>query len=575
MVSLEAYRAAIGGFCPSPSAKLCKNVATHSSNPTFAPKIVFVLLLLLLCGDVESNPGPANEMSEETRAKLFAKLKDLKRLVRPKSVRPTIPANLQNSLLKKLNDTLSFVDPRQLNKVVKDSKYYAEVLRKLANKRLSRVVATRKVFKPNLINIATSDDPFLQQHLVFEDAELQIYIRRLKFVSQQNFGLKDYQYQIKVREKQNATPTIYKLITQLHQALIDITDELKQQLSPELHSQIYFCLIHSGLGSNLNTGNYDLFNTSSEDIINQVITTFESILISWQALALNSSFELRIKVISVEHMKDRARKGFVTKDFSAGAPKVCSKNILSNKTNRSLLCLPEDDPRFDNRCLPAVVLLGYYRKKHLRHLYNKSCPQESAIYTNICRINHTKSRSGKNKAQSRRARATLLALVNEFCAEIGYSPVGPYQTHTFLTKAAEHLGVQFHVYSNLGNRRNFCYPSTFDDAKPLIYLYEETYDREDVAHVSLILNIGNFMKNVGYICQYCNKKRFGRVHSCRQKGAQCFPCKRYRLINTTTYVDAENKTKFCDKLALTRWKKNVLNAASRFSPRRVSKSIRH
>ena len=170
MVSLEAYRAAIGGFCPSPSAKLCKNVATHSSNPTFAPKIVFVLLLLLLCGDVESNPGPANEMSEETRAKLFAKLKDLKRLVRPKSVRPTIPANLQNSLLKKLNDTLSFVDPRQLNKVVKDSKYYAEVLRKLANKRLSRVVATRKVFKPNLINIATSDDPFLQQHLVFEDA---------------------------------------------------------------------------------------------------------------------------------------------------------------------------------------------------------------------------------------------------------------------------------------------------------------------------------------------------------------------------------------------------------------------
>jgi hypothetical protein len=548
MVSLEQYRITIGTFSgntrESNIGSKCVAIEGNVYLMVFA-----ISMLLLLAGDVETNPGPSRNQL------ILAKLDKLKAFLSEPKKAVLVPNSSQKQILKNIAKTLEIINEKKIIKVDSNAK------RRLEKVRLLQI--SHETFKPNLHELTV--DPIGDEHKVYKDKDIQVYIKRVKFAKQRNFAMLDYQYQVKVKQSNNASPApLFKDVADnLHLALTKLVKELQQQLDPKKHSQIYFCFIHPDLAANIFTGNYPLYPTNSEKITDEVFQRLASTLRSFQHIALDSSFEIRIKILSVDHIAQKLQKGSLKWKNIVGVKtkRLSYHNILSNETLKSMITIP-DNVRFKNKCLPAAVLLGFYFSRYCKNRYDKNIAKEDAkIYTSIKRINQQITREMRLN-HSIRAQQTLLCLIGEFVAKLGYKSQGPYEMTEFLQKSSDLLNVRFHVFSNQGNRRCFVYPVEFDHKMPQIYLYNEIGEsrcQNNVTHMSLITNINSFMKHSGYPCLYCNKIRYSFYHHCAKKGVCCFSCRRINLTDPCTYVDSNNKRTFCFKLPTTNRERIVCN----------------
>ena len=239
---------------------------------------LLVLLLLLCAGDIESNPGPSNLSLSEREHKLISQLKDLKKLLKPKTETP-FSAEKKSALLSNVNDILGLVGRRRARTEVRDAAYYEKVLTNINKTKLRSTIGGRKKYSPDLKTLDLAENIALQKHLVYEDGKLLVYVKRIAFKKQKNYAMSDHHYKIKVVAKEihgepQSPPTIESISTEIHVAIIDIVNELRSQLDPNMHSQIYFCFLSTQLDSPVNTGNYDLNSGPTEQIVQQVMATF-------------------------------------------------------------------------------------------------------------------------------------------------------------------------------------------------------------------------------------------------------------------------------------------------------------
>ena len=544
MISPEQYRVKIGLFSHT---KICIGSTSQRKMSRRIFLMCVLLSLLLLSGDVESNPGP--KINNDEKKLLIKKFQSLKSELKAGSSKQPLSPAVKTALLKNLQASLRLL---KQDKSVQKKKMDYRLLADFRAKRLEKIRQERKKFDVDLrkLDLTRSEDD--SGDILYEDANLKFFVKRTAFKKQKNFKLQDYKYEMKVEEKQNdfrdnTPPTLISIIEHLHQVLFDIVDELRTQLNAEEHSQIYFCFTDDGFDGNINTGNYSLHAGNSANIVNEVISILESTLRSKDYLKLNSSFTMLLTVVSVEHVKHKMAQGYLVTDNKSGAPlKNGIINILSNETIKNFISIPQNDERFQNKCLPASVILGYYHKKHLQHLRDKSCKVEDKIYKSIQRINQKEAKLRKN-SHCIRAKLRLLDLIDELLDELGFPEDGPYDLKEFLIKASTYLNFRFHVYSNQGNKRCFVYPNKFDFTQPQIFLYEEVYEDSEISHTSLILKPSTFFVNTGYLCQYCDKLRF-RHHVCQKKKMSCFGCHRINAWEQQdVHIDSLTKNHFCMK----------------------------
>ena len=76
MISIGQWRAAIGCFCPRLNKQRCvpiTRIYINSRSPGLCVRLALALsLAIIICGDVESNPGP------ESQSAIMKELKDLR-----------------------------------------------------------------------------------------------------------------------------------------------------------------------------------------------------------------------------------------------------------------------------------------------------------------------------------------------------------------------------------------------------------------------------------------------------------------------------------------------------------------
>jgi hypothetical protein len=535
MISVEQYRSSIGTFSGQSIGNYSPDIDNNRHTSVFC---VFALsILLIMAGDVETNPGPP-------RNQILDKIDKLKKIIEKRENKAQmIPKAAQKMLLKNISRSLNLLQKKKALL----PKHDITSMRKLEKLRLNKLA--HNTFKPDLHKL--DDTPMNKEHKLYGDRNIKVYIKRVKFAKQKNFAMKDYQYQVKVKQTDStaSAPLFKDVADNMHLALSNLIKELQQQLDPRKHSQIYFCFIHPDLAANIYTGNYPLYANNSDQISDEVFQRLASTLRSFQYIALDASFEIKIKILSVEHVAHKLK----TKGMKKGASHF---NILSNETVKSVITIPDDDLRFRNKCLPAAVLLGYYFSRHAKHRYDKTCAEDAKIYTAIQRLNQ-RITSNMRLNHAVRAKNRLLELISEFVCKLGYANKGPFEMTEFLKKSAKLLKVRFHVFSSQGNRCCFVYPEEFDDKLPQIYLYKEEQFGKDVSHMSLIININSFMSRAGYPCLYCSKTRYRYYHHCTKRGISCFSCKKVNLTNPSTYVDNQNKRTFCFKLPTTQREKSV------------------
>jgi hypothetical protein len=406
MVTLEQYRASIGVF----SGKRSVGLQIKCAKKKTMYLTVFVLtLLLILAGDVETNPGPS------TNQQILAKLDNLKRILTRTEIRNQIAVDTKKQVLRSVSKTLNLLKRKET-----PLKFQKDTLHKLQKLRMLKIA--HSTFHPDLQKL--SDGPMEKEHKLYKDQDIKVYIKRVKFAKQKNFAMQDHQYQVKIKQSDNESPApLFKdVIDSMHLALSKVVKELQQQLDPKKHSQIYFCFIHPDLAANIFTGNYTLHSDNSDKITDEVFQRLASTLRSFQFIALDSSFEIKIKVLSVEHVAHKIKEGKMRWKNMVGIKKDQSYyNILSNKTVKSLITIPSDDC-FRSKCLPAAVLLGYYYSRHARHKYNKACgaKNDAKIYDQIKRFNQTRHKV-KREDHAGRAIPKLLQLIHELTSKLGFT----------------------------------------------------------------------------------------------------------------------------------------------------------
>ena len=154
------------------------------------------------------------------------------------------------------------------------------------------------------------------------------------------------------------------------------------------------------------------------------------------------------------------------------------KNILCNANVCSLMLIPTS-AEFAHLCLPASVVLGFYRRRHFLNKMSKkgkdfACHEDARTYNRMKQINQFNHSGAKKNQHASCARKVLLQETKKLCSDLGYdsrSRGGPYPMEEFLETAAAKLNVQFQIYSNQGSRRIYIYPAVDFGAYPRSKVY--------------------------------------------------------------------------------------------------------
>jgi hypothetical protein len=384
--------------------------------------------------------------------------------------------------------------------------------------------------------------------LVAEGNGIRVYVHRTHFVRQKHFALEDHHYLLKVASNKNTrkVPLLKDVIDVLKISLVKIVKWLQEDFDEVHRNQIYLTITDpSMLSGGINSGNYNLHDPA-ETTIDEVLSYLKNYLNSKQEIKVSKGFGIWIKVLSVSHITHRLNNGKIVLPQRAGAihhdAERCS-NLQINETRKSLFRLPNDQ-QLQNLCLPACIILGYYRSCNSKFRYDKSQKSESKIYEKIRNI--------KKKSNSKCAIEELVHLITIFCENVKLPKDGPFDVNDLLEKASNFYNVQIHIYSNEGNKLRLSVPNKFDESRPQIFLYEVNGESSnaEIAHISLILSVKALFKNSRYTCcicgQMCNVKW---RHKCRNKKITCFACGRRSVYSKKTYINKENQRDLCIKIS--------------------------
>ena len=285
-------------------------------------------------------------------------------------------------------------------------------------------------------------------------------------------------------------------------------------------------------------------------MVQRILSMLQQFLISNQSLELNESFNVYIKILSIDHMfvkeKEKLRQHKRrTKHFYK---KIKDKHFggQENENNYNFfwaLNIPNNfygEPKvnfLEEKCLLACTVLGVLQQESLKDKSNKKYFQiQQAI-------------NSQNKYKQKKAGKLLCEELYSLFQVTNISENGPYELESTCEILSNHYKCQFFVFNGISNINKllYMYPHTYDDSLLPIYMYNPN---NAVNHFVYIKNLPSFFKNNFRIC-FCCKKSFKNrsskqpMHNCRIRPT-CFACRRF-YQTSETYLSPGLIDNFCNK----------------------------
>jgi hypothetical protein len=343
---------------------------------------------------------------------------------------------------------------------------------------------------------------------VFENNEIEVYIKKTFHQKQVRFRLQDSMFHIKVKTKQESTkPLLFDLLDVFERAFTFILRNLQSYYNSQDINEMYLTLYQDNMLNGLNSPAVRLQDNPKE-VVDNILDMLYRFLISEKNmdLEINDTFTVYIHVLSIDHMEFRKRnpprkQTKKRKTYGARQNKALEKNPFY-----WLIDIPEgygDFPKiFENKCLLISIILAHLQNE----FYQTNKKDKRIIYAqNI----HSKCRT-KQIYAGNIIQKEVIKLTKSLCLSSG-----PFEIEKLGAQICSLYNCQLFVFSGLGDKTclKTTYPLELDIKLEPIYLYELSNEEN---HITFIRSISSFFKSNGRICVFCKRhfKTYSFIHRC-------------------------------------------------------------
>jgi hypothetical protein len=421
------------------------------------------------------------------------------------------------------------------------------------------------------------------QHVVLTAGPLSVTLQRTRHLANASFGTDDYQYHLKFSCESEGEPLEWDIAEKiLKMALTTVLEWMVEEFNPEEQVEarlVELDIAETGLGANngyYKSGTFDLTRIEISQLVDECLEKLQNAQNSDHTISLDDRLLVYVKVLTIPKYID-VRAPYQPKGFGKARPAATfagskarpiteGMKLLhqgTKQTGINFFPLPDWFPLLRDKCLPASLIIAHLHRQSLLcdYLGKENAPEEvradAKKYAAVRKITVNDSRKAWQGAMK------LNDLVILFLNEIGYELTGPYEIEPLCRIAAEKFNAQIRIYSSVGNRLEYCIPSSEEFSGPdeifsrrQFALYkEEAVGVDGVAHIQALLKPGTFFKLCGLPCTYCDKHIYpagpNSQHICRRgkiKRRTCFACDRLILPGNTdspVYIDSSNERLFC------------------------------
>ena len=340
---------------------------------------------------------------------------------------------------------------------------------------------------------------------IFENRSFKVRLRQVEHRRNSRFNISDHLYDMTFEVKDNRQFLLQDLFELINSALIKAISQLKEKYPNNYRNQLFTTIVQDGLLNGLNSGGYSMA-TNPQQIANHMLNMLESFVQSNEALTLNDSFKIVMKVISMEHVSHR---------------------ILNDDSYVPHVARNEQPGHFLNRTYPDFIHSEKgYCKAHERFCFDQDC-------VHLCILIALSVKGISQYPKNDEELHTKIELLKS------QSDLGMENT---LMMASKNYFLQFHIFdADLNFQHAHSYPSEIDYSLNQIYLC--LFNNQ--SHLTYISDYQRFCRiNKKYTCFSCQKQFKSKVdffHRC-QKIETCFACCR-PLAKENFLIDCD---RFCD-----------------------------
>jgi hypothetical protein len=343
---------------------------------------------------------------------------------------------------------------------------------------------------------------------VFENNQIEMFIRKSFHQRQVRFRLQDSMFHIKVKTKQDSTnPLLFDLLEVFERAFTFILTNLQNYYNKEDINEIYLTLFQDNMLNGLNSPAVKL-QDSPKEVVDNILDMLYRFLISENNidLEINDSFTVYIHVLSIDHMEFRKRNPVrkqtnKRKKYGIRRNKALEKNMFywAIESPNGFGSFPNI---FKNKCLLVSIILGHFQNEYFRtNKIDKRYIYAQNIYSKV-------------KTKQIHAGNTIQKEVLNLTKTLSLSS-GPYEIQNLAEKLCDFYHCQLFIFSGLGDKITLKekYPSQLDNQLEPIYLYEPSNEKN---HINFIRCLSSFFKSNGRICFYCKRyfKDSSVIHRC-------------------------------------------------------------
>ena len=192
----------------------------------------------------------------------------------------------------------------------------------------------------------------------FENDDLKISYKRIKFKKFERFNLTDYNFSINITMKtERQSILMTTALESILEALARVFNNIKNDFAPNLDRNMYVTFIHKDLNPPVTCGPLNFKDSTVEEMVETCHIKLNAVLESHKTLTIDKNLVVLARTLGSKHMKfirDRQKR----LDKLSAIP-MKGEEKEEEKTEDSLIKLPiEEFPYFKDKCLPIGIVLG-------------------------------------------------------------------------------------------------------------------------------------------------------------------------------------------------------------------------
>jgi hypothetical protein len=314
---------------------------------------------------------------------------------------------------------------------------------------------------------------------VFENDQLEVFIKKTYHQRQKKFRLDDSMFHIKVKVKDNTTqPLLFNLLSIFEKVFIFILRNIQTFFNTDDINEVYLTLFQSPMINGLNTPAVRL-QDDPKDVVQRVLDMLFRYLRSDNNvdLELNDTFTVYVHVLSIDHVQFKKHNP-KPKQPNRRKKYGTSKNI-NNKFTWGI-----DVPNsfhgflniFQGECFLTSLVLA-----HLQNEYFKTNKVDKRFF-------YAQNINSKRQYSQAYAGKIILKELTKLKTDLNISQ-GPHEIENIANAVSDHYKCQIFIFSGLGNATilKHMYPKKLEESFEPIYLFETSPN-----HVIFIRNLSVF-----------------------------------------------------------------------------------